>query len=236
MPRPVRRQILVLIAACLFGAGVTIAAYWPGFMTWDAIRQYDQTLNGDFDDWHPPMMEWVWRRFLGLTPGPAPMLLLQLALEWSGLALFGGWALRERRPWLAAAAVACGFLPFALALTAWIDGVAGAAGATPPGWPAVWIALALGLLCVAPALPSRRIVTALALSAAAYGLGYLLFGVASELRYHLWTMLATALAGTVAVADLGAGAAVSRRRLVLAGAIPAAVLLASCAERLLSTT
>lgn len=473
---PVRRfrlHLVLLLVACLSGASVTAAAYWPGFMPWDAIRQYDQAVTGDFDDWHPPMMEWVWRRFLRLTPGPAPMLTLQLMLEWGGLALFGGKALHDGRARLAAAAVACGFLPFALALsgeilkdclmagallaavgllvwcersvgrtraslaigavallvfastlrfnaflasvplcvallppaatrtrlrlaasvlmsaavmlaalpvanrligarasdvslslvifdlggitryggqdvfpphaadppvadpvaanarcynlerwdsyswwvdplcptrfetvqrafrtghlnpyafwlravlthpvayaehrlahfgaaarlssrarderpvqlasppndwgyalhpnrlTLWLDAAAVASGTTPLGWPAIWIACALALLAIAPALPSRRIVTALALSAAAYGLGYAIVGVASELRYHLWTMLATALAGVVALADLGAGAAVPQRRSWVAGAIPMAVLLAACAERLLSAS
>ena len=117
LSRPLSGQSLVLIGACLIGAALTAAAYWPGFMTWDAIRQYDQALSGAFDDWHPPMMEWVWRRFAAVWLGPAPMLVLQLALEWSGLALLGGWALRSGRPWVAAAVVACGFMPFALALT-----------------------------------------------------------------------------------------------------------------------
>lgn len=456
-------RALALIAVCLAGACLTAAAYWPGFMTWDAIRQYDQALNGQFDDWHPPLMEWLWRRFLGVWLGPAPMLVTQLALEWTGFALLGGWALRARRPRLAAALVACGFLPFALALTGevlkdclmagalllatgllawqaqgrrrpasavagiallvfasalrfnaflatvplcvallppawlrsrsrlllatlasaalmlaalplanrligarssdvslslvifdlggitrysgqdafpplgltdpvaanatcynperwdpyswWVDPVCpmnfanvqaafrvthtnpylvwlrailthplayaehravhfnGAirlfarvpsersvqlesppndwgyrlhpgplvvalddaavwTGATPLGWPAVWIAAALGLLVLAPALPTRRLVLPLATSAALYGLGYAAFGVASELRYHVWTMLATALAGAIAAADLPA-AHVTRGRAALATAIPLAGTVAACGWRLL---
>ena len=40
-----------------FAAAVQAWAYWPGLMTWDAIRQYGQAIDGDFDDWHPPAME-----------------------------------------------------------------------------------------------------------------------------------------------------------------------------------
>ena len=460
--RPSLRTVAILLA-CLFGAGLTAAAYWPGFMTWDAIRQYDQALNGDFDDWHPPMMEWVWRRFLSLWLGPAPMLVLQLALEWGGLALLAGWALRAGRPRLAAAIVACGFMPFALALTgevlkdclmagallgatgllAWqersgrpglfaaagiallvfasalrfnaflatvplcvallppvarrtwprlaasivlsaavmiaalplanrligakpsdvslslvifdlggitahggadtfpklgladpvaanrrcynperwdsyswwvdpvcpinfvtvqhafqrthtnpyafwlravvthpvayaqhrlahfngavrllsraqderavqlesppndwgyrlqpgrlvlaLDAAATWSNATPLGWPIVWIAVALGLLLLGPALPLRRLVVPLAVSSASYGLGYGVFGVASELRYHLWTILAALLAAALACADLGA---VSQRRRMAAAIVPGLVLLVTCAARLLST-
>lgn len=462
-----RLGTLILLATCLLGASLTAAAYWPGFMTWDSIRQYDQALNGDFDDWHPPMMEWLWRRFLGAWLGPAPMLVTQLALEWGGFALLGLWARRNRRPRLAIAIVACGFMPFALALTgevlkdclmagallaatgllAWQDRVAGArartalagggialllfaatlrfnaflatvplciallpavtrrtvprliagtllsvalmaaalpvanrligarasdvslslvifdlggitafsgknafpglpvadpvaanarcynperwdsyswwvdpicpinfpavqrafresranpysfwlaaiarhpvayarhrlthlngalrlfsrapdergvqlesppndwgyalhpdklvvaldaaavwSNATPLGWPAAWIALALGLLALAPVLPTRRVVLPLALSAALYGLGYGVFGVASELRYHLWTILAAALAGVIALADFHGGVRVARWRMVVAGGLPLMVVLLCSGWRLL---
>ena len=31
----------------LLGAAAEAFAYWPGLMTWDAIRQYGQALDGD---------------------------------------------------------------------------------------------------------------------------------------------------------------------------------------------
>ena len=87
-------------------AAIQAWAYWPGLMTWDAVRQYGQAIDGDFDDWHPPAMEWLWRQLLPLHSGPQPMLLLQLALYWGGFALLAGWALRARRPGLAVALAA----------------------------------------------------------------------------------------------------------------------------------
>ncbi|MDB5705005.1 MAG: hypothetical protein JWN66_2121, partial [Sphingomonas bacterium] len=101
---------IVAAAAC------TLLAYWPGLMTWDAIRQYGQAIDGDFDDWHPPAMEWLWRQLIPLSRGPGPMLVLQLLLYWSGFAALAAWALKGRRPGLAVALAGCGLLPLAMAL------------------------------------------------------------------------------------------------------------------------
>ena len=91
-------------------------AYWPGIMIYDAIRQYDQALNGQFDDWHPPSFEWLWRQFLVFHSGPATMLLLQILLYWAGFALLSSWALAERRRGLALAVLACALFPISFAL------------------------------------------------------------------------------------------------------------------------
>ncbi len=85
---------------------------------------------------------------------------------------------------------------------------------SPLGWPIWWIALAAGLLALSPYLPSRWLVAPVALSALLYGLGYLPFGVSSELRYHLWTVTGTGIAAAFAVADLAAGTEISRARLL----------------------
>ncbi|MDO7843061.1 hypothetical protein [Sphingomonas immobilis] len=100
--------MVLLLAA----AAIQLAAYWPGIVYWDAVRQYGQALSGDFDDWHPPVMGWVWRRFASVWLGPAPMLLLQLGLYWAGFALLVARAGRSR---LALAIALCALLPFSLA-------------------------------------------------------------------------------------------------------------------------
>lgn len=108
--------------AALLSGGLIMAslglslAYWPGIMTWDSIRQYDQAQDGSFDDWHPPLMEWIWRQLDQLLRGPAPMLLLQLALYALGFALLAGWALKRERPRLAVALAAASLMPIAVAL------------------------------------------------------------------------------------------------------------------------
>lgn len=91
-------------------------AYWPGLVTWDSLRQYDQALNGDIDDWHPPVMEWIWRQLIPLDAGPAPMLLFQLILLVSGLALLAIWAIRQKRRGLGIAIGVCAMMPIPAAL------------------------------------------------------------------------------------------------------------------------
>jgi hypothetical protein len=107
---------VALACGMIAAAACTLIAYWPGLMTWDAIRQYGQAIDGDFDDWHPPAMEWLWRQAIPLHRGPGPMLVLQLLLYWSGFAALAAWALKGRRPGLAVALAACGLLPLAMAL------------------------------------------------------------------------------------------------------------------------
>lgn len=445
-----------LLAAIVVACAAEVMAYRPGLMTWDSIRQYGQALDGDFDDWHPPAMEWLWRMMLPIAHGPATMLAVQLGLYWSGVALLVLWAVRARRGRLAVMMTAGAMMPVAVVLMAtiikdslmagllmlasalfvtlprrewwlvrllalavlvaaatlrfnalpaclplavallpapwratparmaaailiaalvlaaamplanraigarpsgvglslvifdlggityhsgqdvfpavsgvadpvavnrrcyspkrwdpyswwtadpcpigfdsvgrafiasgespyrhwlgavlahpvayaahriahfninarflvhdeverpvqdaippndwgirmapsglrpWIDRAARWSAHTPPGWPVWWMALAAGALVLAPSLPSRRLIVPFALSGLVYGLGYLPASVACELRYHLWTMLATMLAAAFVVDDLIAGAVPGRVRLWAAGAPVALVTL-----------
>jgi hypothetical protein len=454
-----RTGSVALVLAGLIGASLSAIAYWPGLMTWDTIRQYDQALSGRFDDWHPPAMEWLWRQLIPLHEGPMLMLLLQLGLFWGGSIMLALWAYRRDQPRLAIALVMLGFMPLSLALMGtvvkdslmtgtlmavgglltlistrssqapglrilgiallvaaatlrfnaflatvplafalvpsnWRDGwkkalitatvlflmmaaalpvanrllqarhsgvelslviydLAGitensgvdvfpslgvantvtvnhncynpvewdsysywadplcpieffrvkrwfaahhvnpalfalraivqhpfayaahrlthysiatrfltqdgvdrpsqvenppnrwhytvgpnrlltaidwltlAASHTPLEWPCVWIALAVGALLASPGLPSRGVTVPIAMSAALYGLGYLAVSVASELRYYLWTILASAIANAIVLADAAGGAAISRNRLLLAYG-PAVIILSGC--------
>jgi hypothetical protein len=96
---------------------------------------------------------------------------------------------------------------------------------TPLGWPICWIALALGLVAAGWRLPGPAL--PLAVSAVLYGGGYLVLSVASDLRYHLWTMLAAGLAFVLVAA------AVPRRRLMLAMLPALAIALIGIAARLI---
>jgi hypothetical protein len=113
-----------------------------------------------------------------------------------------------------------------------IDAVAVASASSPLGWPIWWLAVALGALILAPAVRSRRLVVPLSLSSLLYGFGYVVFSVAAEMRYHLWTMLAAALAAVIAVADSVTGNSPTRRRLVIAAAPACLVAVACIAARL----
>jgi hypothetical protein len=151
-----------VVALALVPALLTVFAYWPGLMNWDPVRQYGEALSGQITDWHPPIMQWLWRRFIPHWPGPAPMLLVQVALWWGGLALLAARARAAKRARLGWALLACGLLPVGLALTGAIykdcmmaGALASAAGLA--AWRkgrAAWLVLPLaaGLLLFASAL------------------------------------------------------------------------------------
>ena len=110
------RPALAILAILLAVAATQALAFWPGIMVWDSIRQYRQALSGHYDDWHPPAMNWLWRQMGAFAPGPAPMLLLQALLYWSG---FAALALREvvrGRTVRAAAIMLLAALPVSLVL------------------------------------------------------------------------------------------------------------------------
>lgn len=117
--RATRRQWLFAFVPLVVACAASLA-YWPGLVTWDSIRQYDQALSGDFDDWHPPAMEWIWRQLLPLAHSPAPMLILQLLLYATGFKLLILTALRARRSGRAVAIGCVALLPLAIALMATI--------------------------------------------------------------------------------------------------------------------
>jgi hypothetical protein len=113
-PENLARLLPALSAALLVAAGMGLSlSFWPGLMTWDSVRQYGQAVSGQFDDWHPPVMEWIWQRFIPLYPGPLPMLLLQLFLCAGGYALIVGWAFSQGRRKLGVALAACALMPLA---------------------------------------------------------------------------------------------------------------------------
>ena len=118
MQRSRTADILPVLAFPLVGlvGAIQAWAYWPGIMTWDAVRQYGQAVDGDFDDWHPPAMGWLWQKLIPIHAGPMPMLVVQLALYWLGFALLVRAAWRRRRRGCAAALALCALLPIPLAL------------------------------------------------------------------------------------------------------------------------
>jgi len=74
---------------------------------------------------------------------------------------------------------------------------------TPLGWPIAWIVVAITALAVSlsrPRDPVRDLATALLVSALALEVSFAVLSIASDLRYHLWPMIATAVA-TVLLAD-----------------------------------
>src|SRR5260370_15822462 len=83
-------------SAALLGIALTIACFYPGYMSPDSVEQFAQARSGLFTDWHPPIMSLLWRLADKLLPGPFGMLLLDNLLFWPGMALICyrclGWA------------------------------------------------------------------------------------------------------------------------------------------------
>ncbi len=105
------------LAVLALGAIVIGVGFWPGIMIDDTRWQYQQSVDNSYEDWHPTLMAWIWRRLMFVQPGPAPMFLLQLALYWAGIGLVAYWAYRRGRPRLALALALAGWLPAPFALT-----------------------------------------------------------------------------------------------------------------------
>jgi hypothetical protein len=108
---------LLIVVIVVVGFALVAWSYWPGVMVDDARWQYQQSVDNSYEDWHPPLMAWAWRRVAFIIPGPAPMLLLQLLLYWAGIALIAWWAHRRGQRGLAVAIACAGWLPAPLALT-----------------------------------------------------------------------------------------------------------------------
>ena len=86
---------------------------------------------------------------------------------------------------------------------------------TPLGWPACWLALGLGTLALGLA-PSESLAVPIAWSAVLYGLSYLPLSVASEVRYHVWTMTGAALSYVLGVVEARTHGPAMRWRLAIA--------------------
>jgi hypothetical protein len=96
---------------------------------------------------------------------------------------------------------------------------------TPLGWPILWFAAALAALALAGA--DQRLAVTLALSAVLLETSFLLVSISSDLRYHLWPMLATAIAWALILR-----ARPPRRRLAIAAGLILLLCLAGTATRL----
>jgi hypothetical protein len=102
--------------------------------------------------------------------------------------------------------------------------------ASPLGWPVAWLVVAAGLLWAGAGLtdPQARLGRALALSALCMSASFAVVSIASDLRYHLWSMVAAALA-LVLLIDTRA---LHRRRGFIAGGVLLLVIVLGTIARL----
>lgn len=102
---------------------------------------------------------------------------------------------------------------------------------TPLGWPIAWIPVAVMALWIAVGRersPARNLALALTASALALEASFFIISIASDLRYHLWSMIATALAVTL----LASERPLPRRPLLACGAALALVIAIGTMARL----
>jgi hypothetical protein len=95
---------------------------------------------------------------------------------------------------------------------------------TPLSWPILWIVIAVTGLWIAvrrPPGPLRNLALALAVSALSLEASFAVVSIASDLRYHLWPMTATAL---MAILLLAEGSPLPRRATLVGGAALALVI------------
>ncbi len=140
---PARRPRIAAWLAALAGLALTLAAFWPGYLSWDSAFQWWQARGGGIDTTHPPVMVRAWQLAGLALPLPGGVLLLQAALWWGVLALFanalGGGAVRR-----VAIVLGLGLWPPLLAVL-------------PHLWKDVWMAafFALAVACLARDIAPR---------------------------------------------------------------------------------
>jgi hypothetical protein len=91
-----RIAVLLLLIA---GFGLTVLAFYPGYITVDAQYVYAEAQTWHFGDWQSPAMAVLWRFIDPLAPGSASMFLFTAILYWGSFALLALLALRSSK-WL----------------------------------------------------------------------------------------------------------------------------------------
>lgn len=71
-------------------------AFYPGFMSSDSLVQFGMSKSLKFNDWHPPIMSWVWSVLGFIFPGPSGMLVLHICLVWASVYIW--WKNYETHP------------------------------------------------------------------------------------------------------------------------------------------
>src|SRR5438270_9612044 len=68
-------SIIITLLIVMLGITFTVYCYYPGNMSSDSLDQYTQGRTGMFNDWHPPVMSYLWSLMDKVIPGPAGMLI-----------------------------------------------------------------------------------------------------------------------------------------------------------------
>jgi hypothetical protein len=114
----------------------------------------------------------------------------------------------------------------------WVSLAAGWLVETPLAWPILWIAIAVTGLWIGvrrPSGPLRNLALALAVSALSLEASFAVVSIASDLRYHLWPMVATALMAILLLAE----GALPHRALIAGGVALALVISIGATARII---
>lgn len=91
-----RPTTVAVFAALLFV--INLVGWFPGEGNDDSNSQYAQAVSGRLNDWHPPIMAWLWSIFRRFADGNGPMFSFQIVCYWLGFGLVAVALGRARRP------------------------------------------------------------------------------------------------------------------------------------------
>src|SRR6266436_10399659 len=100
---------IAVMAALLFAAN--LFAGFPGVANDDSDSQYAQAVDQRFNDWHTPIMAWLWSILRLLADGNGPMFGFHVACYWLGFGLIAAALSRAGRPLVAWGIVGVGLFP-----------------------------------------------------------------------------------------------------------------------------
>lgn len=104
------KSAIIIALLCIVGFAINMSAYLPGFMSPDSFEQYRQSYTHQYNDWHPPVMAFVWSILNNIHQGPQVMLALQLAMLWAACYFYA--TAINNKLWQIAVFVLFGLSPF----------------------------------------------------------------------------------------------------------------------------
>ncbi|MPZ36618.1 MAG: hypothetical protein GEU95_00915 [Rhizobiales bacterium] len=100
---------IAIVALLAAGLALSLAAFYPGYMSVDAQWVYKATL-GALGDWQSPVMSVLWHVIDPIAPGSMSMFLLMLLLYWGAFALVA-FTVARTAGWLGVVTMLLAFTP-----------------------------------------------------------------------------------------------------------------------------
>jgi hypothetical protein len=103
--------VWLIRALPIVGFFCTLLCFYPGFMSFDSLSQYRQSLAHSYSDAHPASMAVLWSVLNVGSTGPQLMLLLQLLAYWGSVHLVLSTRPTRVTPWTSFAVILIAFSP-----------------------------------------------------------------------------------------------------------------------------